>query len=93
MVPIGAVIDGALQFVTIVVLIHILLSWLVGYRVISPNRPWVNALHGGLAKALAPVLQPIRRISPNTGEVDLSPVVLIVFVLAVRYAIKLYPLW
>jgi YggT family protein len=89
---IAAMIDYALEAATIVLVIHILLSWLIGYRMIGHNNSWVKAIHVRLAKVVAPVLWPIRLLLPNTGAIDLSPVFLIVLILTARYAIQLYPL-
>jgi YggT family protein len=89
---IAAIIDYALQAATIVLVIHVLLSWLIGYRMIGHDNPWVKAIHVRLAKIVAPVLWPIRLLLPKTGDIDLSPVFLIVLILAARWAIQLYPM-
>jgi YggT family protein len=86
------VIDYALEFVTLVLVIYVLMSWFIGYRVIGYDNSWVRAAYVRLAKLLDPVLRPIRRILPDTGDIDLSPVPLIVLILTVRYAIQLYPM-
>ena len=85
-----AVIDFVLKICEIFVVIHVILSLLAGYNVIgADNRPFA-LIRAFIAKSLDPVLWPLRAVLPNLGVVDLSPPVLIIILLSIRYAFTLY---
>jgi YggT family protein len=46
--------------------------------VVSQSNDFVAAIWRAVNALLDPILQPIRRILPNTGMLDLSPLVLII---------------
>jgi len=54
-----------------------ILSWLVAFNVVNTSNRIVYMAVDFLHRITNPVLQPIRRILPNLGGIDLSPVVLI----------------
>jgi YggT family protein len=86
-------IDLLLAFCTMFVLARLILSWLIGYGMLTDNNPRVKSVHMFFVGATNPALRPIRLILPDAGDIDVSPVVLIVVILAIRYLIELYPLW
>jgi YggT family protein len=63
-------------FVTIIV-VQFILSLLIIFNVVSPHNQIVSALLTALNALLDPVLKPIRRILPDTGMIDFSPIILI----------------
>ena len=54
-----------------------ILSWLVAFDVINTRNNVVRVLGDFLYRVTEPFLRPIRRLLPQTGNVDLSPLVLI----------------
>jgi YggT family protein len=59
------------------VLVQVILSWLVAYNVINTSNDGVRRFLNGLDRFLAPLYRPIRRILPDFGGLDFSPVVLL----------------
>ena len=59
------------------VLAQVILSWLVAYNVINTSNDGVRRFLNGLDRFLAPLYRPIRRILPDFGGLDFSPVVLL----------------
>jgi YggT family protein len=53
------------------------LSWLIAFNVVNTRNQFVAVVADTLWRLTEPVLRPIRRILPNMGGLDLSPVVLI----------------
>jgi YggT family protein len=43
-----------------------------------------------LYRITEPVLRPIRNLLPNLGGIDVSPVVLFLIIIFIRYVIQLY---
>ena len=66
------------------------LYWLIGFNRIEPRGRVVSAVSAGLSKVTGPVLRPLRRGLPSLGGVDISPLVAIMLIAAVRYVIALY---
>lgn len=64
-----------------VVLGSVILSWLVAFNVINTHNRFVFIVGDVLHKLTEPVLAPIRRLLPNIGGIDLSPLALILLLM------------
>ena len=60
-----------------VVIIHVILSWLLAFKIINGQNQFVYAMKFMFERLTEPVLRPIQRHMPNLGGVDISPVVLL----------------
>ena len=60
-----------------VVIVQFVLSLLIAFNVVNMSNQFVSAIYQSLNMILDPVLRPIRRIMPDTGMIDFSPIVLI----------------
>jgi YggT family protein len=67
-----------------------ILHLLRGFGVIDVRNRLAKGINTSLDKVTAPALWPIRRLLPDLGAVDISPIVLISIMIAFRYAIALY---
>jgi YggT family protein len=67
-----------------IIVIQAVLSWLIAFNVINTSNDFVRSLWEGLRKLTEPLYRPIRRILPDFGALDLSPLVvlLLVFILS-----------
>ena len=61
-----------------------IMSWLVAFNVVNTRNPLVSTVGDVLYRLTEPVLSPIRRILPNFGGLDISPVVLILLLIFIR---------
>ncbi len=61
-----------------------ILSWLVAFNVINTRNRFVYLVGDFLYRVTEPALRPIRRVLPNLGGIDLSPVVLILILMFVQ---------
>ncbi|WP_428031826.1 YggT family protein [Ancylobacter sp.] len=61
-----------------------ILSWLVAFNVVNAHNPIVRSIGEFLWRVTEPVLAPLRRILPNLGGIDISPVILIVLLYFIR---------
>jgi YggT family protein len=75
------------QLVFVVVIVQFVLSLLIMFNVLSIQTPFVAALYTALNAILEPVLRPIRRILPDTGMIDLSPIVLIIGLQVIQFVL------
>jgi len=67
-----------------IIVIQAVLSWLIAFNVINTSNDFVRSLWEGLRRITEPLYRPIRKILPDFGALDLSPIVvlLIVFILS-----------
>ncbi|QIB34839.1 YggT family protein [Ancylobacter pratisalsi] len=61
-----------------------ILSWLVAFNVVNPHNQIVRSVGEFLWRITEPALAPLRRILPNLGGIDISPVVLIIGLYFIR---------
>ena len=62
---------------TYVIIAGVILSWLISFNVINGYNPFVRSLWQGVTAVTEPVLAPIRKMLPNMGGIDISPIVLL----------------
>ena len=73
-----------------IIVIQAILSWLVAFNVINTYNDFVRSVLVALDRITAPLYRPIRRIMPDLGALDLSPLVVL---LALAIAYKLLNSW
>ena len=75
--PLIKIIIIAIDFYIWVVIISAILSWLVAFNVVNTRNRFVYMIGDFLYRITEPALRPIRKIVPNFGGVDITPIVLI----------------
>jgi YggT family protein len=84
------VIDLALQLYIWILIAAAIFSWLVAFNVVNVRSPVVGMVGDFLYRITEPALRPIRNLLPNLGGLDISPVILILIIIFIRYCIELY---
>ncbi len=84
MIAIYQTLDLILDVVFFIMIAHIIMSWLIAFQVLNLRQPIVAQLWDGLNRLLEPVYRPIRRMLPDTGGLDLAPLVAFIVIIAVR---------
>ena len=82
------IIDMILQLLVWIIIGQVVISWLVALNVINTSSPFVRTLLNGLDRLTAPLYRPIRRIMPDFGGLDFSPIVLILAIQIVRMLVE-----
>ncbi|HEY2892337.1 MAG TPA: YggT family protein [Dongiaceae bacterium] len=77
-------VDWVIQIYIWILIASAILSWLVSFDVVNRRNPLVNRVGQFLYQVTNPVLQPIRRVLPLIGGVDLSPLVVILLLWFIR---------
>ena len=67
-----------------------ILSWLVAFNVVNTRNRFVYTVGEVCYRLTEPVLRPIRRILPNFGGIDISPVIVILLLVFLRDALYYY---
>lgn len=71
------VIDLALNLYWLVIIVMAIMSWLIAFEVVNVRNDVVRSIWNAVTALTEPVLRPIRRILPNLGGVDISPIILL----------------
>jgi YggT family protein len=91
--PMAAILDlimVVLRIATFIIIIQAVLSWLVGFNVLSIQNPTVRSIWGGLQRITEPVYRPIRNILPPMGGLDLTPMVVLLIIFFLERVIARY---
>lgn len=67
-----------INIIVILVIVQFVLSLLISFNVVNVYNDFVAAIWRAVNALLDPMLRPIRRILPDTGTIDFSPMVLII---------------
>ena len=79
-----SIIDMILQILVWIIIVQVILSWLVAFNVINTSSNFVRTMLDGLDRLTAPLYRPIRKIMPDFGGIDFSPIVLILAIQILR---------
>lgn len=67
---------------------HFIMSWLINFQVLNIRQPLVAQIWYGLNRLLEPIYAPIRRILPDMGGIDLSPIVALIGIYALEIILR-----
>jgi YggT family protein len=73
-----SIIGYLMTILSTVVIIQFILSLLISFNVVSMSNNIVASIWQALSVILDPFLKPIRKIMPDTGMIDFSPMVLLI---------------
>ena len=79
-----SIIDMILQVLVWIIIAQVIISWLVAFNVINTSSNFVRTLLDALDRLTAPLYRPIRKIMPDFGGIDFSPIVLILAIQILR---------
>jgi YggT family protein len=82
--------DSVVTIYIWILIINALLSWLIAFNVLNTSNRLVYSLLDISYKMTDPLLRPIRNFLPNLGNIDISPVVLILLLMFLRNLIFEY---
>lgn len=65
-------------------------SWLIAFNVVNPRNQFVATVINILYQLTEPLLRPIRRVMPNLGAIDISPIILLLAIFLIQRIIVYY---
>ncbi len=71
------------QTANMLVIIWFIIGLLFSFNVVGRDNQFFVAVHDAIARLFEPLLRPIRRVLPDTGAIDFSPMVLLLLIFAV----------
>ena len=77
MLSIYQILNLLLDLLFWIIMIQIVLSWLVAFYVINTRNDFVRQFLYALDRVTEPLYRPIRRLLPDFGGLDFSPMVVL----------------
>jgi YggT family protein len=77
-------IDLILNIYSWIIIVAVIVSWLIGFNIINGHNDIVRQIRYALFRLTEPVLAPIRRLLPNLGSIDISPIVVLIAIWFIR---------
>jgi YggT family protein len=81
------IIEWVLDIAWWVIVIQFILSWLVYFRVINVHSPQVRSFILAIDRLTEPLYRPIRRVLPDFGGLDFSPMVVLLVITLLMYKV------
>ena len=69
-----------LSILTWIIIIQVILSWLFAFNVLNAGSQGVRTFAVAIDRITAPLYRPIRRILPDFGGIDFSPLVILILI-------------
>ena len=62
------------------IILQVILSWLVAFNVINTQSDFMRSFLGALDRITEPLYRPIRKVLPDFGGIDFSPLVVLLII-------------
>ena len=76
--------DLLLDILWWIIIGQVILSWLIAFNVINVHSGGVRAFIVALDRLTAPLYRPIRRLLPDFGGIDFSPLVVLILIQVIK---------
>jgi YggT family protein len=67
-----------------IIILQAILSWLVAFNVINLHNDFARSFLHTLDRITAPLYRPFRRILPDFGGLDFSPMIVLLLIIMVK---------
>lgn len=85
--PLLRILSIAIELYIWAVILSAVMTWLVHFGVVNPRNQFVGMVGEFLWRLTEPALRPFRRIVPNLGGIDISPILLILVLMFLQMVI------
>lgn len=82
------IVSYLISIIVMVVIVQFVLSLLISFNVVNMHNPFVESVWRAVNAILDPILAPVRRFMPDTGAIDLSPMVVIILLTIVQIVLR-----
>ncbi len=90
MAVIAYIVNSAITLYIYVIFISVIMSWLIAFNVINRHNQFVDMIWRTVNGLTEPLLRPIRNFLPSMGGVDISPIVLLIGLNALKIGLNTY---
>jgi YggT family protein len=79
-----------LKLYSYVIIANVVISWLIAFNVLNTQNRFVYSILEMTYRLTDPILNRIRSFLPNLGSLDISPIILLLFIWFIEMCMKLY---
>ena len=76
--------DLLLSILMWIIIIQVVLSWLLAFNVLNTSSQGVRTIALAIDRITAPLYRPIRRMLPDFGGIDFSPLVILILIQVIK---------
>lgn len=74
-----------------IIIASVIMSWLIVLNVVNLSNQYVRMAYDLISRITDPLLNPIRRMMPNFGGIDISPIILVLILVFIQYLLLTNP--
>ena len=67
-----------------IIIVQAIMSWLIAFNVINTHNDFVRSIWVALDRLTEPLYRPIRKVMPDLGALDLSPMVVLLIIIILQ---------
>ena len=90
MIAIFYLILQILKLYSYVVIANVIVSWLIAFNILNTQNRFVYSVLELTYRLTDPFLNRIRRVLPNLGSLDISPIILLLLIWFIEVCMKIY---
>lgn len=90
MLALTQVVGMVINVLFMLIIIQFVIGLLFAFNVVSPSNDFLRQVYNAVDMLLRPVLNPIRKVMPDTGAIDFSPLVLLMLLNVVIIILNAY---
>lgn len=83
-----SVIYFLLSVLIMIVIVQAVLSWLVAFNVVNTHNDFVRSFLNALDRLTEPLYRPVRRVLPDFGGIDFSPLIVLLVLTCLQILIE-----
>ena len=90
MIIIYIVVMTIFKYYSYVVIANVVISWLIAFSILNTGNRFVYSVLDFTYKMTEPFLNRIRRLLPNLGAFDISPIILLMLIWIIQMCMEYY---
>lgn len=80
MAEVFIILQFVLNIIWWIIVVQAILSWLIAFNVINTHNDAIRGIWRGLDRLTEPLYRPLRKVLPDFGALDLSPLVVLLLI-------------
>ena len=76
--------DFLLRILGWIIIAQVIISWLIAFNVLNTSSQGLRAFLNALDRLTEPLYRPIRKLLPDFGGIDFSPLILLLLIQVLR---------
>lgn len=81
-------INSIIDLLFFIVIVQVIMSWLIAFNIINTYNQFIGQIIYFLNRITYPLLSPIKRILPDLGPIDISPIILLIILKVIQVYIN-----